>query len=336
MGNASESKILTIIIPTYNNPSALCKNLKMLTNYFIDMQTAVDIVISDDGSSSENNLAVERFLAELQNPNIRYYYHENIGLEKNELLLIEKVNTKYAMLLGEDDYLPKKYLEKVFGYLNNYEIGAIFANFYAVREDGKKVNRGCRNRLRKDKIFTESNYKLMFLAHQMSGLVFRTEGLSDYYNENVSSNLYPQLSFVAYSIDKGVCVHITDCPFECTILNKKRFNYAVDDLTYDMLKNVVAIVKTKKERRKLLNYFLLRWSAKFCNLRSWTSPIEFFKRIDEYSLLTKGERRKIKATFVFSYFVAPFRIFYRFVILPIIGKMEQKKIGKLVEDSRYE
>ena len=76
---------------------------------------------------------------------------------------------------------------------------------------------------------------------------------------------------------------------------------------------------------------MTRWSSQFSNLASWKSPIKFLKKVSTYTLLTGGERAKIKATFLFSYIIAPFRVFYRFVILPIIGKAELKKIDYFME-----
>ena len=327
-----DNKLLTIIIPTYNNPNALRVNILKLVKFLsVSTDISINIIIADDGSKSENRKLNEQFLCTLNLPYIEYHYHENLGLEANELFLIEKVKTKYAMLLGEDDYLSDKYLNKVFNYLKKYEVGVILSNFFVIDEEGRKTKRACRNRLHKDKLYRIFNYKLMFLAHQMSGIVFQIEGLLDYYKANVPHNVYPQLSFIANSIEKGVNIHITDCPFACTVLKKRRFNYSVDGLIYDLLLNVIAISKTKKQRRNLINYFLFRWSGQFCNLSSWKSPIKFWKKVNGYSLLTSRERVKIRITFLISYFIAPFRIFYRFGILPLIGKAELKKINYTLE-----
>ncbi len=318
--------VLTIIIPTYNNPIALKRNLILLNQYFKRLNVCIPILISDDGSKNENKESIELFLSQMNFEKVEYNYHPNLGIEANELLLIEKVKTKYSMLLGEDDYLQYEYLKKVLNYLNQENIGVILPNFFGINEDGIRLKRGCRNRLRKDKVYSHSNYKLIFLAHQMSGIVFQVDGLYDYYKSNVSSNVYPQLSYIAFSLNKGINIHITDLPFACTVLKKKRFNYSYDGLIYDLLKNIIAYAKSKKLRKKMINHFLLKWQGKFCNLSSWSHPFKFMKCINKYELLYRTERSKIRLTFICSYFTIPFRLFYRFIILPVVGKVEQKTI----------
>lgn len=334
MKSLNNENSLTIIIPTYNNPIALERNIMLLCDYFGELDLRIPIIIADDGSTSENHDAIVDALVKINSQAIEYYYHPNMGLEKNELFLISKVTTRYAMLLGEDDYLSIKFLKKVLLYLQNDNVGAIVSNFFAITDDGAKIKRGCRNRLKKDKVYRNSNYKLIFLAHQMSGLIFRVEGLLDYYQKNVDSNVYPQLSFIAHSIDSGINIHITDSPFACTVLRKKRFNYSYDGLIYDLLKNIIAYAKDKKLRKRMINHFLFKWQGQFCNLASWKHPIKFLKNVENYSLLSKIERAKIRTTFICSYFTIPFRLFYRFIILPLIGLREQKTIK--YEDYSFE
>lgn len=326
--------ILSIIIPTWNNPISLLHNLDLLEESLIklDAVKTVKVIIADDGSKEENR---ERFLNGVQKYSIcvDYLYHENYGLEKNELFLIENTTTKYAMLLGEDDYLPHAYIQKVLEYLKKDNVGVILANFYAIDEDGQKTNRACRDRIREDRIFDAPDYRLMFLAHQMSGLVFQVDGLLEYY-KNVPSNVYPQLSFIGNSIGKGIGIHITDAPFACTVLRKRRFNYSVDGLTYDLLKNVIPLPISEEERNKLINHYLLHWSNQFCNPTSWRRPGKLVETVDSYELLSKGVKSKLKWTFFGSYLAIPFRFVYRLIWIPLIGKMELKKIPK-VEGVKY-
>lgn len=324
-----KNKVLTIIIPTWNNPNALIYNLNLLEKSILALkkQESVSVIIGDDGSELSNRRIIENALSDFK-IDVQYFYHDNLGLEKNELYLIEKVNTKYIMLLGEDDYLPFRYIKKVFMYLNKYEVGAILSNFYVIDENRHKTNRACRNRLKKDKIIRRCKYNSIFLAHQMSGLVFQSAGLLRYYR-SVPSNVYPQLSFVANSISRGVVIHITDAPFACTVLKKRRFNYSIDGLAYELLKNVDALPVSNKERSKIIDHYLLNWSNQFCNLESWKQPRAFFNKTRDYKLLKQSEINKIKFTFLLSYVFIPFRVFYRLVILPSIGKMELKRLSHI-------
>lgn len=314
---------LSVIIPTWNNPIVLLKNIDTLTKNLKDIGVydLVPIIIADDGSNDKNHEIIECSIIKY-GKHIQYYYHENIGLERNELYLINKVKTKYVLLLGEDDFLPKKYINKVVYYLQNEPVGTILSNFYVINQKGVKTNRSCRNRIKNDKIYPSGSYNLMFLAHQMSGLVFQTEGIEKYFR-NVPDNVYPQLSFVANSINKGVNIHITDSPFACTVLNKKRFNYSVDGLTYDLLKNIIPLPVSSHERSEIFNYYLLHYSNQFCNPKSWKHPVMFLKTVNSYSLINIHERKKIKLTFILSYFIIPFRLVYRLIFIPILGKIEE-------------
>lgn len=319
---------ISIIIPVYNRSSSLITNLTILQNILmeLDLIDNIPIILSDDGSNLKEIETIEKYIEESK-LNCKFYKHENYGLQENELFLVSKVKTKYAMLVGDDDFLNLDYITKVLFYINRYDVGAIYSNFFVIDRDGNKTNRACRNRLSKDRIYKNANFKLIFLAHQMSGLVFKVEGILEYFN-NVSPNLYPQISFMAASAPLGINIHITDCPFACTVLKQKQFNYSIDGLLEDILKNVYAIKINKVERKKLVNYFLIYKSNHFCNANSWIHPYLFLKKVNTYAVVSNNDKYKIILAFLVSYILLPIKLIYRCIFINLLGIYEKKLLLK--------
>ena len=100
--------MISVLIPTYNRPDQLKKNLLSLKDQSLKN---FKIIISDN---SENDIS-RNIVKEFKNLNIKYIKnYKNIGPKKNFLNLLSKVKTNFFCYLLDDDYLcDKNYLLEV-------------------------------------------------------------------------------------------------------------------------------------------------------------------------------------------------------------------------------
>ena len=91
--------LLSICIPTYNRAYALKECLHNITAQDGFDQT-VEVVITDNASTDDTEALVEGYRQ--QYPNIRYYKNaENVGMEKNFVLVMQKAQGKLIKLFND-------------------------------------------------------------------------------------------------------------------------------------------------------------------------------------------------------------------------------------------
>lgn len=254
-----KQSILTIAITTYNRVEFLKKNLLALEEIInkLDAINLVEILISDNCSTDGTSLLFET------SRSVRVIYHrnkENIGPIKNIVNLFSIVKTQYMMLLGDDDYISKEYLQRVLECINE-DIGCIVPSYVNVDLDGREIGRG------RDVDCKPKRYEAGFnnclenawRGHQMSGLVFRVENIADELRKKQIDNWYPQIYPIAYCCLHGVTYHITEYPILVTRPPQKSkvWGYGSDGLIGDVFDNYVKLDITKWQKVKLEMKFLI-------------------------------------------------------------------------------
>ena len=96
---------ITLIISTYNNPSALDRILFRLEKGF---DVPEQIIISDDGSTAETRELVDRWIAK-GSLNIQHFWQNDLGFRKNRILNIclREATGEYVVFL-DGDCLPTR------------------------------------------------------------------------------------------------------------------------------------------------------------------------------------------------------------------------------------
>ena len=134
------SKLLSILIPTYNRCVDLEKNLNLLDDLIskINIFKDIEIIISNNKSNDNTINVVEQFINK-SSVDIQFYNQdENIGLEKNALYVLEKSSSEYIMYLGDDDFINKEYLFEVVEKIKyRKDISCIIPSFHNVLPNGK-------------------------------------------------------------------------------------------------------------------------------------------------------------------------------------------------------
>lgn len=265
------NKVLTICIPTYNRADCLKYNLDLLNRYInIELSKKIEIIISNNGSNDNTDTIV---LEHPINNRIRIIYNkfkENKGLIYNFSFVINRVETDWLMLLGDDDYLHEDYLSNVIKEIQNSpSLSCIIPNFIGVTPEGKETcNRdpkGVRTYFKKG---FDSCLQNSWKAHQMSGLVFRKTPAFDELKKQSINNLYPQIFLIAYSCLHGDCLYLPEYSTKVTQISQsnKDWNYGDDGLINDICQNYKKIGISQIQRGKLEEKtFKLNWYLRTTN-----------------------------------------------------------------------
>lgn len=273
--------LLSIIIPTYNRSNELIKNLSSLIKYIseLDEWEEIEIICGDNNSLKEHKDKIKNYLNNYKNRVNIFFHSSNIGYENNLLFLLKKSIGEYVMLLGDDDYISFDYLQLVLSYLRTNKFGAIIPNCYSINEVGEKINRE-RDEINNDKFLRKvKDIRFIVKAHQLSGLVFRKEGVYDNYKKNVKSNLYPQIYFIGYSLMKEDGVHITRYPVRNTVIKKKNFSYQNDHLFGEIAKSVDPIQLNTSQKKSLIEYVINYNFERIYNRYTMLHPIWFANEV---------------------------------------------------------
>lgn len=123
---------VSVILPTYNRLAYLPKAVGSVVD-----QTYHDweMIIWDDGSSDGTG----DYCQSLNEPRIRYFWHENRGVAFARNQAIGHAKAEYlAFLDSDDEWLPEKLSVQV-SLLDRYpDLDFVFSNFYNVNLDQKK------------------------------------------------------------------------------------------------------------------------------------------------------------------------------------------------------
>ena len=114
---------LSICIPTYNRCEFLMQNL----DYFrLHNSEEIEIVILDNASMDSTEQEVQSFIQKYNLYNFHYYRNKNnIGPDANFKNVLSLAQGKYALLLGDDDFLKDDFFENVIPFLKENELSFI-------------------------------------------------------------------------------------------------------------------------------------------------------------------------------------------------------------------
>lgn len=259
--NANQQRMLTIAIPTYNRLLFLKKNVLQLEHMILELDVTekVGILVMDNASTDgTDKLFSDESVWRIQ---IQYRRNKkNIGPIKNIAQLFGIVDSKYMMLLGDDDFISKEYLQRVLECLEE-EVSCIIPSYVNVDLNGKKNGRG------RDLEVPSREYEAGFLnclenawrGHQLSGLVCRVSGIMKQIEEKDIYNYYLQIYAVGYCCLHGKTYHITEYPICVTRppQKNKEWGYGDDGLVSDVFSNFVKLDINDFQKMQLEMKFLI-------------------------------------------------------------------------------
>lgn len=317
--------MLSILIPTYNRGVELERNLQLLCTYINsnNLSREVEIIICDNASKDETESMVIGIINENLSVIIKFYRNDmNRGLEYNVLRVAELSQNKYIMYLGDDDYISEQYLMKVIDILrNDKDITSIISSYKNILPNGKELDRGrdVGKPSRKYKKGFRNCFINSWRGHQLSGLVFKTEGLLSEYRKNKVSNLYPFIYFLTLSSLNGSIYHLTEYPVLVTRphQSKKDWSYGDDGLISHVFNNYRNINKLSLIQRSLLE-------LKFLDSQYWRYAMYIKLGVKKFlkciSNIIKSENTSIPTKILFP-ILLPFILLKQSITLIFCGKL---------------
>ena len=107
------SKILTIIVPTYNRKELLAKGLRALIPQVENHRDDVDLYVSDNCSDDGTQEIIKELQA--QHPGLIAYKRQpsNLGAQGNFLDAVKSVNSKFVAIFSDDDCVLPGYIDTI-------------------------------------------------------------------------------------------------------------------------------------------------------------------------------------------------------------------------------
>lgn len=127
---SSSSKLVSIIIPTYNSSEFIKKTL--LSCISQDYNN-IEIIVSDDGSTDDTIKKIRMF------HNVKLIASSiNYGLAKNINAATRIAKGEYLLILGHDDCIPENHISKMMEFASK-ETSIIHCNAICVDENGNFI-----------------------------------------------------------------------------------------------------------------------------------------------------------------------------------------------------
>ena len=130
-------KKLTLAIPIFNGANKISKLLDSIFSNNFD-SNEYDVIISDNCSTDNISKILEPYLK--KNSNVSYFRNEkNLGPDINFLKCVERSNSEYVWIIGDDDVLPSNAIQLLMPHLEK-DLSAVIIN-YSIINDYFQVER---------------------------------------------------------------------------------------------------------------------------------------------------------------------------------------------------
>jgi len=135
MNNESQACV-SVVIPVYNVEQYLERCLQSVLSQTYEN---IDIVLLNDGSTDNSGQICQKFAAAY--PQIRYFYHDNMGLSETRNKGIEIALGEFITFLDADDWIEPHFIDDLLGDMlqNGADIGLCDMNYINAATTEKHV-----------------------------------------------------------------------------------------------------------------------------------------------------------------------------------------------------
>ena len=124
---------VSVIVPIYNSGKYLRKCLLSLAGQTF---SKMEVILIDDGSTDLSRYICETFCKEFSS--FHYYWKENGGSSDARNMGIQKSQGKYLSFVDSDDYVDKKFIEKLWKKATEEASQLVCCGYYLDRDNKKK------------------------------------------------------------------------------------------------------------------------------------------------------------------------------------------------------
>ena len=251
--------ILSICIPTFNNPDVIVENVNKLKTQLSQYDGSFEIIIGENFSNLENR----KKILNVSSTNTKIILHEsNLGFGSNLYKTMMEASGDYILLLGDDDFPQFGLLIELMNCLNKKKGPGLII---------LPLNKGF------DPLNLKSKSILPWIfmrSGSMMGLVFNRKSCT-FDNSNFEQALYPQVDLsMRYVIDNGF-VNVKFNNFiisgDGATINEKFYDKMQRPLDYGVLERCKILFKLNSERKINLKTVFLCLKKLF----SWAIIIYF-------------------------------------------------------------
>jgi len=122
----NKQPLLSVIVPFHNNEKFIIDALQSL---FHQIDSEVEVIIIDDGSTDDSKNLVDEFLLSVRRARVSFTSQHNQGIAETRNLGLEKASGTYVTFLDGDDILSANYYSTLAPYLYKDEFDIIDFNF---------------------------------------------------------------------------------------------------------------------------------------------------------------------------------------------------------------
>lgn len=207
-----DSKLFTIIVPTYNRSILLSRALTALLPTVVAHKDHVNVHISDNASTDDTQNVVNRFISEYPEVITYHCQKENLGAQLNFRDAARRVNSRYIAILSDDDIVTPYYVSTILNTLKQMpDLAYINANMLIARDSGNAIF-GVRDKVFNSGLGKRYNTGADFLKeHTMApSLVSANVFIREDFNlafDKIEVGMYPGYDWYA-----AMCFSIADKP----------------------------------------------------------------------------------------------------------------------------
>lgn len=280
---------IDILIPTYQRAEALLPNLSHLLTLVrgTGCESRCRIIVSDNASTDATESIVAKFVAERKCAElIKYRRNEqNLGLEKNAVKCLEAATADFVLWCGDDDFIADGYLEFLLTKIDeNPRLGCVLPGLASLHQDGSlHSGRIAPYDIKEFPNGYESVLQCSHLAHQMSGILLRRQGLLEAYLKSPQyRNPYLFIYMASDRMLKYDTIYAPKFRTAVTVFNAKDWSYNKVGLLDEVFKNYFALhgILSKRQIDNLLLKFMVMHSYRLA-----FRPLNFSLLLRQYITL---------------------------------------------------
>jgi len=223
----------------------------------------IEIIILNNASKDSTVQYIEKIIEDTTDAGVHLYNQmENVGMLKNFTDILLLSNRRHVLFLGDDDYINCNYLCSVIELIQkNNNITCIIPSYQNILPTGEITGVG-RDIGKHNKELSPcfmSVLKNSWKGHQLSGLVFDRQLITNYYNKYKIDNLYPFILFTLAGLANGKSVLLLSEPVMVTRPGQKNkaWGYGEDGLINHVFENYKVYIDYSYYKRCLLQLHFL-------------------------------------------------------------------------------
>jgi abequosyltransferase len=121
------SRLLTLVIPTYNRSECLAVLLTTLAGEINGLEEKVDIIIGNNASTDNTSIVIADFVSVVPSA-IVLNHSTNLGPDENFCKCIDQIQSKFIWIIGDDDLPKQGVLRRIVKLLERKDIDILYLN----------------------------------------------------------------------------------------------------------------------------------------------------------------------------------------------------------------